>query len=708
MKFTNIFSFQFLIEAQRRSGELNYPNYLKDLLKKAEISDFEKLEEFFSTELQNTSFQDQQSANYFFFLAHQALSYTLYRCDSEGFKFCVELIRHRMQAVKNMPSIEVDLGSWNQLLDFSSAAFLRLIKNRPLEDFEERIGSLDWGTFSKPFISIVSTLIGMVYVNETETEQAGKARLWLQKSINENITDQNLANYFLLAEHFLGEKVADSIAKIEEILKKVEDRSLNNTDPFIAQMFSAALMELNVSFIPISTYNFDDPLTRLEYCQVKLREMEIDLRTRKNLPGFSRAFIESTIAKTYGELNKMTEDDVERQSFGKKAVEYATQSIKSADNQKDQISAAQYRLTHAELSIASKVPFTEKDIKDIVQHHKKSDNYPLYIQSVQAYLNLLSRNDQTQKSNDILLDLLKHGVKQLESGGFYLIIQAFKLANTVFLRETEEPGVTWMVANLHTFFQRIMSIADSIEHNRNFISKSQIEAFRNEFYRFEPASHFNIKVYYWYQWYEVKMLRLGAIINGDAVSLKVSEKLLGELEDNNNPLSFVKADWEGEGFKDVPNSVRNRTLNKCINISKGDLPLAAEHLDFSYRNLRSYITFKEVNRLGFFLDIQETTNRQLEQGIRLMFFDLYKNGTIFEVVFDMPKFLVNYAQSGFYSQDLERELKIKGTTAKKYIKIMIDVKLIRQDKTTGRKHYYRLIRENVMNRLGQDQTTLIK
>jgi len=90
-----------------------------------------------------------------------------------------------------------------------------------------------------------------------------------------------------------------------------------------------------------------------------------------------------------------------------------------------------------------------------------------------------------------------------------------------------------------------------------------------------------------------------------------------------------------------------------------------------------------------------------------MFFDLYKRGTIFEVVFDMPKFLVKYSKTGFFSQDLEEELDIKGTTAKKYIKIMMEIGLIRQDKTTGRKHYYRLIRENVMNRLGADQATMI-
>jgi hypothetical protein len=38
---------------------------------------------------------------------------------------------------------------------------------------------------------------------------------------------------------------------------------------------------------------------------------------------------------------------------------------------------------------------------------------------------------------------------------------------------------------------------------------------------------------------------------------------------------------------------------------------------------------------------------------------------------------------------------------------MGEIGLIKQDKTTGRKHFYRLNRENVMKRLGQDQKILI-
>ncbi len=110
--------------------------------------------------------------------------------------------------------------------------------------------------------------------------------------------------------------------------------------------------------------------------------------------------------------------------------------------------------------------------------------------------------------------------------------------------------------------------------------------------------------------------------------------------------------------------------------------------------------------MGFFLDEKDTKSRQLEQGIRLMFFDLYKRGTIFEVVFDMPRFLVEHIKGGFSSQDLEEALDIKGTTAKKYIKIMMEVDLIKLERSVGRKHFYKLRKDNIMNRLGQEQRVL--
>ncbi|RMG54557.1 MAG: hypothetical protein D6722_28895 [Bacteroidetes bacterium] len=447
-------------------------------------------------------------------------------------------------------------------------------------------------------------------------------------------------------------------------------------------------------------------MTRLEHCQLQLKELEARYARKANqLAQTDRIYVERIIANLYMQLYGMTEDGLEQASFSSHAYAHLEKAVAMADAIKDDALSVETQLLKASIAVQTDQPLTEKQMKENIAFYKRRGDYPLYAQAASVYSKLLLRNDASQKTHDLLGEVHKYGSKRLDQGGFYLVTRTLEMANDIFLAETHKPGVSWMVAVLDQFFERIQQSTDSIEENLSIIGPSQVQAFRRAYTDFEPASHFNIKVYYRYQWYEIKLMRLGGVLNEDSITVRIADQLLRELEDDNNALSFIKADWDE--FKKVPNSVRNKTLNKCINISKGDLPLAAEHLDFSYRNLRSYITFKEVNRLGFFLDMQQTTNRQLEQGIRYMFHDLYKSGTIFEVVFDMPRFLVNHATTGFFSQDMENELHIKGTTAKKYIKIMIGIGLIRQDKTTGRKHYYRLIRENVMNRLGKEQTTLI-
>lgn len=705
--YYNTFPYQFLIDVYRLDVPGATPGLIRDLQKKADIPDFEKLEELFSSELQNASIQNQQALDYFFFVARQSLLYAFYREDFEGFNYCVEIIRHRMMAIKNNSNVEGDIPSWNQFLELMSVAFLRLIRHKSREDFEEQISNLDWSSISGDFISTFSTIIGYVYLKERDSDQNVKSRLWLQKSLNDNDFESNLINYFFISEHFLVDAGAENLARAHEIFENVKADADTLEDTYVKKLFNSALVEFEASLLIHQPNNFNDENTRLENAQIRLKKFEVDLKAKNNLPNFTKGFAESSIASLYIKMCSFTEDEVERQSFAKYGMDHIEKAIELANFQKDSYRKSQFHLEKAELAVKTKESFTEKDMKDLVQSKKKSKVYPSYVKAVKVYLDLLENNGQSHKALDVLLDLKKYGNKKLEEGGFYLLTEGLRLGNMVFERESQKPGVSWMVDNLDTYFATATQVIDAIEDNLEIISKSQIEEYREEYLLFEPWSHFNIKVYYRYQWYEIKCLRIGAILSNDDLSLRISEKLLSELEHKNNPMSFIKADWDE--FKDIPNSVRNKTLNKCINISKGDLPLAALHLDdFSYRNLRSYITFKEVNRLGFFLDMQQTNNRQLEQGIRLMFYDLYKSGTIFEVVFDMPQFLVDYAQSGFYSQDLEQELNIKGTTAKKYIKIMIGIKLIRQDKTTGRKHYYRLIRENVMNRLGKDQAILIK
>ncbi|RMG31885.1 MAG: hypothetical protein D6730_00750 [Bacteroidetes bacterium] len=700
------FPHQFLVDLTLMGKEVNLPTYLRELIRQRDIADFEKFEEFLTQELSNAPLQSQQTVDYFLFLANQGLQYYFYRTDHEGFGHSLEILKHRLVSLRNVQQAHVNTKGWQQYLELAETAFLRTLRHISIEAYEAKIDELDWSLFDKTLIAYVSRLIGYVYLNEEEEEQCGKSRLWLQKSIHESDFEHNLANHLFMAGYYLKHANADNVARLNKIVNHLRAGMDKLSEAGLGIYFSSSVFELETLILNKQFAHFDDNLTRLEFCQQQIREVESAFNKQKNLPAYSQTVILNAIARLYEQLYHMTNDDLEQASFAKYAQRYIDRAIELAEQTHDQVNLMLLRLEKGEIAVSTQSQLTEKETKEVVQFFKKSASYPLYIRAINNYIKLLQRNDTANKTYDLLTDVFKLGSKRMEQGGFYLICCGLRLANDVFLEETEKPGVSWMIHLLDSFFERLKKVIDSMDEYIPRVGKSLIETFRSEFIRFEPVSHFNIKTYFIYQLYEIKMMRIGAMLYGDQHSLTLANKLIAELDNPNNPLHFIHADWEE--FKKVPNTVRNNTLNKCISISKGDLPLAAEHLDFSYRNLRSYITFKEVNRLGFFLDLQQTDNKQLEQGIRYMFYDLYKRGTIFEVVFDMPKFLVKYAKKGFYSQDLERELNIKGTTAKKYIKIMMEIKLIRQDKTTGRKHYYRLIRENIMNRLGKDLNTLIE
>ena len=701
------YPYQMLVDLSLRSRQENkvvLPSFLKEAVKQGDWTDFQKLEDFLLSEIENASLQDESSATYFLSMARHTLLFLFYRGDDQ-LKQAIEIITRRMGALRQVEVIDFPGEAWEQYMSMLQTAFHRRFRSVSLEEFERGIGDLQWGQFGQSFIGDLSTILGYVYALEEVRDQASKGKIWLHKAINEQKDASGLLARMLMIYFLRVEKNADNGTRINQLMEELEAARNEAEDPTVKQIYWAAIFDLRARLVHNTFASFEDPLTRLEDSQLKLKELETAFAHQSDLPTFTQAYVEGTIASLYGALFDMTRDNLEQASFAKSAIHHAEQAASLAEACRDVAGEMEQRTQRAQLLVKTQQGGTEKEMRELLQYYKKRQDYPGYLSIQHVYADLLEQNGNADKIYDLLLDIFKFGNKKIEQGGFYLINGAVELGNRIMLAETDKPGVSWMVADLDAYFERIAQVIDELEQNLELFGKSLVERFRANFIEFEPVSHFNIKVYLVYQLYEMKVARIGAILNGDKLTQQVLENLINEMEYENNPLSFIKTDWEE--FKKVPNSVRNKTLNKCINISKGDLPLAAEHLDFSYRNLRSYITFKEVNRLGFFLDMQQTSNKQLEQGIRFMFYDLYKSGTIFEVVFDMPRFLVEYAQSGFYSQDLERELNIKGTTAKKYIKIMIEIGLIRQDKTTGRKHYYRLIRENVMTRLGKDQATLI-
>jgi predicted transcriptional regulator len=311
------------------------------------------------------------------------------------------------------------------------------------------------------------------------------------------------------------------------------------------------------------------------------------------------------------------------------------------------------------------------------------------------------RQQRPAKAVEAVNSGLKYSMKRFSSGGFGIFERLVAYQVDKIVAQVNAPGISWVVKDIEEFFQLLVECHTMMVGLEEEVGKYALDRYMGHYNRLKPATLMNIRVYLRYQFQQVKLLELHAEFHGHTNALQTAQLLIKELTSPLNPLGMIQANWED--FKDVPNDIRNIVLNRCVSIAKGDLPLASEHLDFSYRNLRSYITYKEVNRLGYFLNELETTSKPLETGIRLLFHDLYESGKIFEVVFDMPRFLVAFAQTGFTATDMEQKLAIKYNTAKKYLRIMTENGIIELDRQQGKKNHYTLAIDKAMNRYLQDK-----
>lgn len=697
----NGFYYQALATLQRENSQFVFPRFVKDILKDGDIENVKAFSEAMGQEISSCPLTDQQTVNYFTLMADVTLMFHLYREDYERFMSVMETVDNRMQTARSAPGVGGDIRNWQLYFEYLRLAARRLMRIANLEEFENYIDHLSWNGLDKTFIQRISGLTGFIYLNENDKERFAKSRFWMHKAVTESDEVRGLVYHLNLAQYFFTEGDLDSVRHIEDLINRLKSARERNPDFMIKNLLGAAVLELQAKALLFKFAAYDDKQVKLQEKLASMKDLETNVAYEgKSAPVFVKAFLKLEFGMYYRSLASTLSNRKEISHILAMATENVNEGMRHAERIQDTVLASytQLQWLTCQRVLADKVQ--EKELKEIVNTFRKNDNLPMLVAATKEHARYFEDAEKTQKAFEVYFDLLKYGLKRIEDGGIYLVVQAMELTNRILLGETDAPGVSWMVTEIEPYFEKIREITDALEANLPRIGTDLLVRFRSEFARMEPASHFNAKVYLRYQWYEIKMLRLSTIASNDDIGRRIADNLLRELEYKNNPLNFITAAWPD--FKDVSNDVRNKMLNLCINISKGDLPMASEHLDFSYRNLRSYITFKEVNRLGFFLDEIKTRNRQLESGIRLMFHDLYKNGTIFEVVFDMPKFLVETADSGFSSQDMEESMRIKGTTAKKYIKIMMDINLVELEKSIGRKHFYRLRRDVVMTRLGKE------
>lgn len=702
----NAFYYQLLASIAQHNGKFNFPRFFKDLVKKGDIEDVGDLLNRIHEEVMSVGTQAGGDGDYFAFMAENGLLFSLYRSDFESFTRFSEAAEKGFESFRSDRGGRFSVEGMETFVNYLKNVALRLQRQITIEKVEAELDELDWEELDKHYIGLLSGVIGFMYLNETGEEKFNKSRFWLQKAVADLDLVSGLAFQMNLLDFYFRSRNQAVKAKIEEHIADLENKASTVQEAGLSGLLNAAVLDLKARALIFKFAMYDDNQVKIEENLAFIRDIENNVDyDGKDSPVFTRAYLKAEFARYYQKLTLVNLDQEDTEDL----LALANENLRAAGAYARKINdvALQSYLKLIWLSVASHkhAGTTEKEIREAVTVFKKSDNFLSVLQAVEAHSSYFVGAGQSQKAYEVLLDLLKMGIKRVEEGGFYLVGHSFRLINNILVTEVRRPGVSWVVGELKNFFNRIQEVIEHVEDWSDYIGREQFDLFRNEYIRLEEPSNNNIVVFYRYQFFSMHVMRLGAIMSGDELGAKMAAQQISKFEDPTNPLTFITASWDE--FKDVPNSVRNSTINKCISITKGDLPAAADHLDFSYRNLRSYITFEEVNRLGNFLDERRTNNRQLELGIRLMFHDLYKSGTIFEVVFDMPKFLVDFAKTGFSSQDLEEALDIKGTTAKKYIKIMMEINMIKHEKSVGRKHFYKLRKDNVMNRLGKEQNVLV-
>ncbi|MFK7969493.1 MAG: hypothetical protein AB8F95_03950 [Bacteroidia bacterium] len=682
--------YQFLFDILTPNEVPATSKLLRQISHDSELPSPSKLEAFWIEEAKELPLQTDEDLTLFQWVVNSAFQYAQEFHREAFFHTFLETLDSRLPALKRLGNED----AWEGYIALAHAAVGRCLRQHSLEVFEAAIDEIDWDLYQGAFLRGISLLIGATYLEETDKGRALRARIWLQKSLQESQNEERIGAMLRMARYIYETGDSHQAVMLEDLTEQVQHLEI---DANASNIHRAVITQLQLLTIHLECLNSEANTSQKSELQNQALAIHKDCEAS---PMFASAARKNILAKTF----TLTEN------YAARGLDMATAAEEDALKAGYEHHAMYYRIDKLKIAADhSDDKIKEKDLKDLIVYLKREQDNIAYLKVSRLYAELLVTMEPKHrgKAHDILMDVVRRGIRKVEEGGFFLVAEGLRLANDLYLPEIGRPGVSWATPSMDEFFELITHTVDSIAGDLAFIGRTDADMFRNEYLRMEPASYMNIKVFFRYQYYAARMMVLAAHLAEDEVAIKQGELLTKRFADKKNPLNFILANWDGD-FKDVAHDVRNKTINQCITISKGDLPLAAEHLDdFSYRNLRSYITFQEVHRLGYFMDIQETQNRQLEHAIRLLMHDLYENGTIFEVVFDVPKFLVEHGD-GFFSEDMEKAMELKGTTAKKYINVMVNRGFLIKDKSKGRRHFFYLDRDKVMKRLAKDASTLIE
>jgi hypothetical protein len=595
--------------------------------------------------------------------------------------------------IQMVPQSVTEEAEWMKVyLSLLGHATQRLSRTISIEKFENFLEDFDWNLLPESIIQESLLLIGYIYLQEDLPESRKKCKPWLERlSYPKEANPNHLMAQTLLFDYHISLPEPSSAVQVEKWANSIE-----NFEPIQAE---------------------DKHLVLLMRFRNRIREV---IQYPEQAPSFLTKTIDDlTQSDKYSDVNKVSLfftliTEIHPLFFkveASQAALYSLQLLKLSETLEiismlaKENESFQYRLNALNIPLlvyAGRNKIAWEKTNELILHFKQVHCFRPLIQLGIFLENTWSNADQVGMAEKFLTQNIHYLLQRKETFEAEPLVYLLKSLNELYIREFAKPGVSPFIQNIPTYLELHTRFVLLQENFPEETGLSLFRIYQNEFRKVEEVSKYNIHSSLSFYLLQLRVLALSCQFNHDSHGYEIARQIIRKIDNPLNPLHFLNGRWED--FKDVPNTIRNTIINQTISITKGDLPAASEHLKFSYRNLRSYISLNEVNRLGNFLKEQVTSSRSLEEGIRLMFHDLYLKGHIFEVVFDMPAFLVRKSGTGFSAKDMEVELEVKPSTAKKYIRILQETGMIELNPNEGKKANLKLSIDKIMRRYAEEKS----
>lgn len=612
------------------------------------------------------------------------------------------LVMHYIQNLDSLSGLRIlnvipvtpEMPEWQRIyFSMLRNAAERVCRKISIEDYENRLEEISWSDLDDQVLQDALVLIATTYLEENLPENRKKCKPWLDRLMQEGnpysfLALTRLYDYYLTSS---DPSAQQNLARLTNQLENTEPTTPEDRHLLSVMRFRARIREV-IEFPGQAQAFFDktssDLTDREKYTEIQQFCFYFSLLTDIH-PLF--ASLEEKHAVMFSELLLGLEEK----------ISVITNSIRQNPDLK-------WRMSTISIPFwvySGKNKIAWERAQELIHFLRKNSCFRPVIQ-LGEFLSIARMNaHMAGQAEKFLMQNIRYLLDRKETFEAEALVNLIRFLNQLYEKELSRPGVSALKDNLTGYFALQEQVIHRLEEHFHEAGHTVLTLYQGEGYRLSEIARHNIRTSLSITLLQTRLLGLACKMNGNREGYQISQDLLAQFREPLSPLHFASADWEE--FKDIPNEIRNKIINRSISITKGDLPAAAEHLVFSYRNLRSYISQEEVNRLGNFLHERHTSSRSLEEGIRLMFYDMYLNGHIFDVVFDMPAFLIRKSGIGFSPKDMETTLEIKPSTAKKYIRLLLASGMIESGKTEGKKVTYKLSIDKIMRRYAEEKSKRI-